>query len=219
MLNKQRLLSGLITFFFSIFMVANSADAEESILEFEVNVDYSAVVKTHLSLNTDISKLERVSEIEVFYWYGCEACFQVDAALAEYLAINPSLKIRRTPLIARPEWRQQAYIQAMMEQLTEFDNSLSILDIYQQCLVDCSPFESTDDSIEWLLAKFQKGERPTINRDLLWTNEKMYRKRAELFSINQVPTIIINETYKIDANQAKSAGRMVKIVDYLLSQD
>ena len=202
-----------------VFLFSSALVAEESQPEFIEGTDYTRIVKTHLTDDSDLSELESISNIEVFYWYGCEPCFQVEAALLNYLGENPDITSRRTPVVLRAAWRQQAYLQALTEQLPESAQSLDILDVYQECLQDCSSFSSIETSQKWLEEKQLVEDFPIIALEQVWTTEKMYRKRADLFSIVQVPTIIINETYKVDANQAGSPRRLIKIVDYLLSLD
>ena len=83
---------------------------------------------------------------------------------------------------------------------------------------NCSVFEEFDSTLDWFSKQADPQKLPTINKEAIWQAEKSYQKRADLFSISQVPTIIINETYKVNANQAKTSKRLVEIIDYLLSK-
>ena len=117
----------------------------------------------------------------------------------------------------RPDWRPQAYLQGIMEQYSNVNSIPNYLDIYRQCLMDCSDFEKFETSYQWFINKLAPESLPELDQEMVWLAEKNYQKRADLFLISQVPTIIINESYKIDANQAKTAGRMVEIIDFLLA--
>jgi len=191
--------------------------AEEQTAAFIEGVDYSLIDKIETGQAAQLSELESINNIEIFYWYGCEPCYQVEAAIGDYLQQNPNLSLRRTPLIIRLKWRQQAYIQPLMQQLSQIENLPNIIQIYQQCLIDCELLSDFPSILNWFSSKIETP-LPTINESKIWQAEKNYRKRADLFSILQVPTIIINESYKIDANQAQTAKRLVEIIDFLLSK-
>jgi len=186
---------------------------------FEIGVDYQKVEKpAQLPIEVEqLDQLETVSHIELFYWIGCESCYQVEAELTVYLKQHLEYTFRRTPLVGREQWRQQAYLQAIIQQIPEQTAGLSILDLYRQCLTDCAAFSQVDSSIEWLLKDIEQSSRPQIDYEKLWQRQKKYQKRADLFLITQVPTIIINETYQVTGSQAKTAKRMIQILDYLLS--
>ncbi len=208
-------LSALLIMFLGLTNL--SVNAQEANSSFIENTDFSRVVKAHSQNKTDLDQLESISNIEIFYWYGCESCYQVELALQQYLDLHPEITLRRTPLIARPSWRLQANLQAIMEQLTDPTISLPPSKLYQACLQDCQVFNAFENNKAWLSQSLQLTEFPVLDLSRLWNTEKNYQKRADLFSITQVPTIIINETFKIEANQAKTPARMVKIADYLLS--
>jgi hypothetical protein len=209
MLIKQSLFTSLI---FALTLASLPALAQ-----FEEGVDYRSIKSTIDRDINNLSELDDFSHIELFYWYGCDSCYQVDAALAAYLEENPHLNYRRTPLVLRPEWREQAYIQALMAQIPD-TTAENILDIYRQCLTDCTVFSQFDSTEKWVLQRVDNGNKPNIDYDLIWQTQKNYQKRADILSISQVPTIIIKDTYKVDANQAKTAQRLLEIIDYLLAK-
>jgi len=217
LVNFKSVIFGLLAIF-SILPVVNSSFAEEIEEVYLLGVDYDIVDKPDIDQIVQFSELESINNIEIFYWYGCEACFQVEAAIESYLVNNSHLRLRRTPLIVRSSWREQAYLQAMMEQLSQTENLPSVMDIYRQCLADCNVFSKFESSQKWLLSQLEEPSEVEIDPAFVWQAEKNYRKRADLFSIRQVPTIIINETYKVDANQAGTSERLVKIIDFLLSK-
>ena len=192
----------------------NSKSAEPFQPEFKLGVDYQ-----QLTDNKDNSDLELSSSnlIEVFYWYGCDACYLTESLLADYLKGKPDVNLVRIPLVARLNWREQAYLQPLMEQLV-VNSEISYLDVYKQCMEDCQVFSNFDTSLTWLKSKLEDKPELIIDQSLIWQAEKNYRKRAEIFSIAQVPTIIINGKYKVDANHAGTAERLIEIVDFLLSQ-
>jgi hypothetical protein len=196
-----------------------SLRAEQPDEIFIEGTDFSKRVTTHSRDKTDLTQLESISNIEIFYWYGCESCYQFEAELQNYLALHPEVSVRRTPLIARPAWRFQANLQAIMQQLPAQAENLPVSDLYLACLQDCRVFSSFENNKAWLSEAMQLSEFPVLDMNRLWEVEKNYQKRADLFSITQVPTIIINETFKINANQAKTSARMITIADYLLSSE
>jgi len=207
-----------ILLLWAALLVSLSSIAKEVEPPFLEGVDYQIIIKSGSQELAQLSQLETISNIEVFYWYGCEPCYQVEAALSEYLRLNPEISLRRTPLVLRTNWRPQAYIQPLMSQFSQLSELPTFLDIYQQCLTDCNPLKDFDSILNWFLQKMPEQTLPLINKGLIWQTEKNYKKRAELFSISQVPTIIINETYKVDANQAKTAKRLVATIDFLITK-
>jgi hypothetical protein len=89
-------------------------------------------------------------------------------------------------------------------------------EIYQVCLADCRVFDSYEKILLWLQKKLQLTELPRLDEASIWQAEKDSRKRADSYSISQVPTIIIRESHSIDANSAKSLTRLINIADHLL---
>ena len=207
-----------IAFFALAFMFSSLLYSEESKNIFELGVDYELISKGATVDVAQLSELESISNMEVFYWYGCESCYQVEAATLEFLKQKPEVTFRRTPLVIRPEWRQQAYVQAIMEQQSELEKRPSTIEIYQQCLQDCSVFKQFESSQQWLFNRIGNDDLLNIDQERIWQTEKNYQKRADLFSITQVPTIIINENYQVNANQAKTSKRLVEIIDFLLTK-
>ena len=212
-----------IRFLWLALLVSLSPIAEELEQSFEAGVDYQIITQSDSqeSVSQDLaqlSELETISNIEIFYWYGCEPCYQVEAAILDYSRLNPELSLRRTPLVIRANWRPQAYIQPLMLQFSQEQNLPTHLDVYQQCLSDCNQLKDFDSILNWFSEKIPAQTLALINKDLIWQTEKNYQKRAEMFSISQVPTIIINETYKVDANQAQTAKRLVAIIDFLMTK-
>lgn len=200
-----------------VVMFINSAQAEQAAPFFVEGEDFRRIDSSNLDVAVELEQLQQVADIEVFYWYGCEPCYQVEQALSEYLQGRPQIKIVRIPLVAHLKWRPQAYIQPLMEQLTGDLSLPSSSDIYQACLSDCSVFDSYPAIKQWLQQQSSLVEIPYIDEAQIWQAEKNYRKRADSFSISQVPTIIIREAYAVDANSAKSVSRMIDIIDYLLT--
>ncbi|MET1254906.1 hypothetical protein [Aliikangiella maris] len=187
--------------------------------EFQQGMDYWVINSTIEDNINDLNKLKVIADIELFYWFGCEPCKKVEQVLTNYKQQNPDLIIRYTPLVAHSDWRQQAYIQPLLEQLVELENLPDRQKIYESCLIeDCATLASFDLINQWLLKYLQLEQLPPIDTAKIWQAEKEYRKRADSFSISQVPTIIIRENYAVDANSAKSLHRLMAIVDFLLQE-
>jgi len=195
-----------------------SSAAQQSAEPFVEGVDYFKVESQLTDIKDDLTQLEEVADLEIFYWYGCYACWQVESAMVNYLADKPDLRVIRTPLVAHVNWREQAYIQPLMEQLANKVPLPTELDVYQACLADCSVFQSYESGRDWLFEQAEIEDKPIIDEVAIWAAEKNYQNRADSFSISQVPTIIIKESFVVDANSAKSADRMIQIVNYLLTR-
>ena len=213
LVNFKRILISLLS-----FVALNSAILYAD-TPFKEDIDFRQVKASSLELITDLSQLDQVVDIEVYYWYGCKACYQLEVALEGYIQKHPQLKVRRVPLVAYTSWRSQAYLQPLMTELA--NNNLEVVDkfdLYKACLQDCSQFSSFEASKDWLKAFKQINELPHINESEIWRKEKIYRNRADSFSISQVPTILIKERFAIDADSAKNVDRFIQIIDFLLTQ-
>lgn len=184
--------------------------------QFVKDVDYSVVKHTEPEVNQE-TQLD-VKTIEIYYWYGCKPCQQVEQALVERFAENNGISMIRIPLVAHISWRQQAYLQPLMNQLEGKIDLPDITELYNACLSDCSVFSSYQSTLNWLKQRNGLEELPFIEEAEIWAAEKNYQKMADSASISQVPTIIINKTYLTDANSAKSVERMIEIIDYLLEK-
>gem|GEM_PF-2292194 len=183
--------------------------------------DYKLIENNAFDVIDDLSQLQQVIDIEIFYWYGCDSCRKVEQELAEYLKDKPDLKVKRTPVVAYLSWRPQAYLQPIMEQLQILDPLLILPsndEIYQACIENCDLFSSFEKAKLWLQKRLKLSQLPSMDETAIWQTEKDQQKQADSYSISQVPTIIVNETAAVDANMAKSSERLIEIVDFLLKQ-
>jgi len=183
---------------------------------FVAGSDYRLVESASLDTVFELTQLQQVSDIELFYWYGCASCQQIEQALAEYLDKNPHLVFRRTPLVARINWRPQAYIQPILTQLGE--TGVTQDQIYQQCVQDCNKLGDFESIKAWLANRAGLSELPLLNEAAIWQAEKSFRKRAAFYSVTHAPTILVRESFATDANMAGSATRLIKIIDYLIEK-
>ncbi|WP_196140022.1 hypothetical protein [Aliikangiella sp. G2MR2-5] len=197
---------------------AASAVEESTKSSIEAGKDYRLLGSRTIDSATDLSQLQKVADIEIFYWFGCTSCLQAEQAIESYAKDHPELVVKKTPLIPFPSWRAQAYIQPMIEQLEGKVQLPTREQLYQQCISDCSPFASFELIKSWLKTQYSIEELPRLDEPAIWQAEKNFRKRAQSFSISQVPTIIVREAYATDANSTGSVQRLVEVVDYLLKR-
>lgn len=214
------LLSTLLSFplFAQEVNSASEDTIENSSTQFIKGVDYSIVKPAQLEVNEQEQAKENRKTIEVYYWYGCKPCQQVEQALNEHFVENTEISMTRIPLVAHISWRPQAYLQPLMAQLQGKVDLPDIAELYNVCLSDCSVFRSYQSILDWLKQRNSLDELPFIEEPDIWAAEKNYQKMADSASISQVPTIIINKTYLTDANSAKSVERMIALIDYLLEK-
>lgn len=205
----------VLTLLCATSVIGLAADKDQA--PFQLDKDYFAVKKSPPQAENPQGSSQTTYDIAFFYWYGSAASLQVELALQEYLAANPQVSIKRSPLVARVVWRPQAYIQPILQQLSIEPNDPINQQIYRACIEDCAVFASFEKILDWLDKQLAEVDVNNIEHKSIWRAEKNYRSYAETFSITQVPTIIINEQYRIDANTAQSVDRMMKIMDYLLT--
>ncbi len=198
----------------SAFLLAGVSERVNAITSqaFVINQDYRQIAAEQLSTQT-----EPLADITFFYWYGSEASRQVELALADYMQPQTSITLERVPLVAYFNWRPQAYLQPMLEQLKVSMALPSSNDIYQACITDCSIFKDYQSVKSWLMTQVNL-DNFEFDESQVWQSEKNYRKKAESFSISQVPTMLIKGTYIVDADSAKSPERLIKILDFLLNK-
>ena len=191
----------------------------ERATEYVQGRDFRPLERVEVDSVTDLSQLEQVADVEFFYWYGCPPCAQIASRLEQLAVERPDLRIKHTPLIAHLTWREQAYIQPILEQLSGKVELPSQQDFYRQCIEDCSVFNQYESTLDWIQKKVSANNLPRIDESAVWQAEKNYRKRASKLSISQVPTIIIKERFVTDANMAQSADRMMQIIYHLLDNN
>lgn len=161
---------------------------------------------------------EKIQVIE-FFNYGCPWCYSLEAKLSTWLANKPKdVEFYRVPVVFESGWDiyARAYYVA---------NALKIADKISPKLFDAIHKEHKNLADEKAMEAFFIANgvsakdfhsayhaSPTIDMDL---NHGL--KMIHDFEIYEVPTIVINQKYKVNPRLAASDNqRLLGIVDYLI---
>ncbi len=168
-------------------------------------------VKTH-----DPSKIEVVEE----FWYGCPHCYHLLPLITPWeKALPDDVDFQLSPAAFNKVWKLHARtfyamkvlgIQASLHQ-TLFDalvrdrkrlvDEESLADFFAEHGVDKAKFKSALNSF---------GVKADLKKAI---------KRAKLYGIKGVPTLVVNGKYTVSAADAGSQENMLKVVDFLVEKE
>jgi thiol:disulfide interchange protein DsbA len=180
---------------------------------FVEGVDYKLVAKSAL---TPTSKAPSVTE---FFSYGCPWCYKLEPKLEAWRQTLPKTIIfKRVPVVFEAGWDLYAKAYYTAKTLNRLDTlSPALFDAIQEKRAALKSSASmiaffVKHGVEAPIAKSAFTSSPAID-----TQVKQGMQLMQAFGISSVPTLIINNTYRIDLQLAKgSQTRLLAIADYLL---
>jgi len=191
-------------------LLSHSVNAQQALATapFKLGEDYQIVAKP----------LPAAADIEFFYWFGSASSLQLEYLLQSLQQQHPDWSLRRTPVIARPAWRAQSYFEPLFTLLAEHGTLPSRIEVYKQCLLDCSPFANFEGIKSWLMQHMQLEEWPLQDESIIWQQSRDNEARAKKLAIWQVPTIIVRGRYQLNAQQMRTPLRAQQLIEYLHQQ-
>ncbi len=196
---KLKCFISVFLLFFSQLLLSQEMIADS----FTVNTDYHELGATDGTL----PKLVLVN------WYGSNSSYQVYGALNKHFE-QPVL----WPAVFREAWRPAARLQLMAQRLNL--TAEQQLTLFQQVLT--SPPEWTDklvyqNMLSPLVTDPEQLDQVIHASELPMQLKNIQNKLAEL-PISTVPTIIFKGRYIIDATQAQTSARLIRILQFLDQQ-
>ncbi|MBA2652836.1 MAG: thiol:disulfide interchange protein DsbA/DsbL [Tatlockia sp.] len=184
--------------------------------DFVAGTDY-VLIKNGAETGTDKTKV-RVDE---FFSYGCHWCYQIDSALVAWVKQKGNtIQFSKVPVVFNEDWifYAKAYYTAQRLGLDEKLNPILFKEIQgktkralasNQAMIDFFIAQGVDPAT----AKSAFENSTTIDLEVKQGTGLMAR-----YQIKGIPAVIINNQYKADLQMAKSEGRFIKILDFLVSK-
>lgn len=179
--------------------------------EFIAGKDYQILSGTDKSTS-------KASVVE-FFSYGCPWCYRLEGSLDTWRkAEGRQVAFHRVPVVFHPDWENYAKAYYIA-------NSLKITDKMTPLLFKAIQDEKKDLTkaqamIDFFVAQGVASDvvksafeySPTIDLEV-----KQGMTQMAAYQINAVPAFVINEHYKTDLQMAKGPERLLKLIDYLLT--
>lgn len=198
-------------FFFILLWLASFASASAS---FIVGKDYEIIKNTHSPSTTTLTTVTE------FFSFGCPWCYRLEPALNHWVKQQGTkITFKKIPVMFHKDWDYYAKAYYVAEALA-LNSTLNpalfkaILDDKQslntnQAMIDFFIKQGVEPSI----AKSAFTHAPSIEMELNNSKIKMAR-----YHITAVPAFVINHRFKTDLQMAKTEGRLLAILDFLIAQ-
>ncbi|MDF1643549.1 MAG: thiol:disulfide interchange protein DsbA/DsbL [Pseudomonadales bacterium] len=167
----------------------------------------------------NVARSDKIQVTE-FFWYGCPHCFDFDPIVREWQATladdivfthSPSMWNKPMRLHARAYYTATALgvldkvhtplFDAMDSQDPGLQSKAEIAKIFEEQGVDTEEFNKTFDAFGTI------------------TKVKQADRRARSLRISGVPSMVVNDKYRVTAGMVKTYDEMIKVVDYLIEKE
>lgn len=182
---------------------------------FEKNKDYSVLPA---SVSSPLNASHKISVVE-FFSYGCPACNRLEPELEKWLKSKPkNVEFNRIPVIFEPGWDTYAktyYILTSLHKNAVLDSKIFAA-IHQKGL-DLSSSSAMKNFLvqQGMDSKFLDSafdQSPSINLSVKNGDNMM-----KTYQVIEIPTFIINDTYKTSASMTQGDDkRLIAVVNYLI---
>lgn len=198
--------------FFGFNTLCFSAD------QYVENKDYQAIPANPSMLKPVNGKVT----VMEFFSYGCPWCFRFEPDLETWLAKKPAyINFQRVPVVFETGWDVYAKAYYLANQLGVVDKmQTAIFNAVQKQNIDLSD----EKNMEQLFVKY--GVKP---KDFESAYEFSPGIDAELnkgsklmndYLVYQIPTIVVNGKYKVDASMTGGDNqKMLKVVEFLAQKE
>ena len=166
------------------------------------------------------TKSKNKIEVIEFFWYGCPHCNNFEPYLERWKkGLASDVEVTLVPAIFRPEWEihARAFYTAQI---------LKVLDTIHPAMFNAihnlrQPL-STEAQIMKVFIDNGVAERDFKRIFKSFAVESKVRKAKTLhrnYGVNSVPNVIINGQYRTNAGLAGNNVNVLKVADYLISQE
>ena len=76
----------------ALFSSSSKGAEEPQELIFIEGVDYFKVTAKKVDSTNQLDQLPQLADIEIFYWFGCRACYQAEQAIKQWAENRSDLK-------------------------------------------------------------------------------------------------------------------------------
>ncbi|MGQ3889320.1 thiol:disulfide interchange protein DsbA/DsbL [Legionella sp. CNM-1927-20] len=200
------MLKRLLVLFLLFPMLAQAED-------FVAGKDYEVIKSATPTKNTKVTVTE-------FFSFGCPWCYRIEATLDQWVKQqNHKIQFSRIPVVFNKDWSYyaKAYYTAELLNLSDKLNPL----LFKTIQADRTPLNNNQAMINFFIKQGVDRETaesafmhsPTVDMKINKGNAKM-----ATYHINVVPSFVINSQYKTDLQMAQNEERLVKILNFLVSQ-
>lgn len=178
--------------------------------------DYQRIVKTHLVPKADG---QTVTE---FFSYGCPWCYKLEAPLEAWRKTLPNtVTFSRVPVVFEPGWDMYAKAYYTAKTLNLSNKVTPAL--FEAIQEKHQSLKTAPKMIAFFVAQGVKApvaKSAFTSSPAIEAQVKQGMQLMQAFAVNAVPTLIINNTYRVDLPMAQGdEERFFKIADYLLTLD
>ncbi len=155
-------------------------------------------------------KIPKLDNTHIFLWYGCKACFQLEA---EYAAQNPLWQ--RLPVSLYKSWRPQTKIFYTLRALNQsLDIDRQLMSAINTGKLNLSDFSAQQKFIENILNTDGKVERhylsAEVNKQAAYSDKLQYQ-----IKITKVPAALVAGKYYLDLSMVSDLQQFVQSVNFL----
>jgi len=174
--------------------------------------DYIDLGKIESDETTDSQVKTSKAKVELFFWYGCDSCYQVFDHFAKWRRAD--VDFQQTPVVLRQQWRFWAKAYYALD-------DTKLLDKYQNRIFQRIHIEKQiNNDLESLRSLFEPEDFQIFSDEFATASNNFKVKQAERrfknLSLSSVPSILINDRFLITATLAETSRKMRDTAEYLI---
>ncbi|VAW89674.1 Periplasmic thiol:disulfide interchange protein DsbA [hydrothermal vent metagenome] len=198
--------------FISLLLAFSSSSAISA--PFEEDVDYERIDQPQPT------KSKNKIEVIEFFWYGCPHCNNFDPYLQRWKkGLASDVEVVLIPAIFRPEWEihARAFYTAQV---------LKVLDKIHPAMFNAIHDRGVPMSNEAQIMKLfidngvsERNFKRIFNSFAVESKVRKAKTVHTNYGVRSVPNMVINGTYRTNAGLAGNNVNVLKVADYLISQE
>jgi thiol:disulfide interchange protein DsbA len=158
-------------------------------------------------------------EVREFFWYGCPHCYHLEPVLASWRkTLTPKAEFVRSPAIFRDTWgiHARAYFALQALGMAEKLDSAVFKAIHEQ-----NRFLDSETDLTAFMVEQGVDEKRFSDAFHSFSMEKSLKRAVELqklYSINSVPTFVVDGRYLTSPALTHGNEEVVKVLDFLIAK-
>jgi protein dithiol oxidoreductase (disulfide-forming) len=170
------------------------------------------------SATTQIPTTKNKITVVEFFSFGCPACYKLEPAMQQWIKHKPSyVEFYRVPVIFQPAWKVYAQSYYIMKSLNEEHRLFPLL--FAATQKDHQDLSTSDMMANFFASHGISKDKfhalyntPSIDLDI--SNGQKLMNTAMIY---QVPTVLIDGTYRVDPSlTGADINRFTAVVNYLV---
>lgn len=186
----------------------------------EPTVHYQESVHFEVFSSGGANAQQQTNKVTEFFWYGCSHCQAFAPVLKQWLVTNKNIKAEYVPII----WNEKTELHAKIFFLLKAQPNFEAF--HAEMFNFIAEFDRTTTLGEQKVALIKKlnelGIQPIDSADAIdgevYTAELAdVLQKIKIYSISGVPTVIVNEQYKVVNNSLMKTEEILTVAEYLLT--